>query len=115
MNIQEMRANFLNGKLYAMHHAYSDVNPYEVLRVVSDNCLEIRAMDHENDPNDMPKFVAGGFSAICTHFGSRVITSNPNNRVIRIRRRKKDPNRWVHKGMRFTLDVEPHAYYDHNF
>lgn len=115
MNANEMRANFLNGKLYATHYAYTDVNPYEVIKIVSDNCLEVRAMNHENDPNDMPQFIPGGFSAICTHYGSRIITSDPENRVIRIRRRKNDPTRWVHKGLRFKLDTEPHAYYDHNF
>ena len=110
-----MRMNFLNGTLYATHFAYSDINPYEVIRVVSDNCLEVREMSHENDPNDMPKFVPGGFSAICTHFGKRLITKNPNGRTFKITRKKKDPTRWGYKSMRFGLDKEPHAYYDHNF
>jgi hypothetical protein len=110
-----MRMNFLNGTLYATHYAYSDINPYEVLRVVSDNCLEVRAMNHENDPNDMPTFVPGGFSAICTHFGSRVISVDPKGKVFKIRRTKRNPERWTYKGMRFALDKEPRAYYDHNF
>jgi hypothetical protein len=110
-----MRMNFLNGTLYATHYAYSDINPYEVLRVVSDNCLEVRSMNHENDPNDMPTFVPGGFSAICTHFGSRVISVDPKGKVFKIRRTKRNPERWTYKGMRFALDKEPRAYYDHNF
>ena len=110
-----MRASFLEGKLFATHYAYSDVNPYEVLRVVSDDCLEVREMNHEADPNDKPQFVPGGFSAHCTHFGSRIISVNPNGRVFRIRRKKKDPTRWGYKSLRFALDKEPHAYYDYNF
>lgn len=110
-----MRMNFLNGTLFATHYAYSDINPYEVIRVVSDNCLEVREMNHENDPNDMPTFVPGGFSAICTHSGKRVITSNPNGRHFKITRKKKDPTSWGYKSMRFSLDKEPRAYYDHNF
>ena len=115
MDAPLMRANFENGKLFAMHMAYTDVNPYEVLRVVSDNCLEVREMDHENDPNDMPKFVPGGFSAICIHEGSRIIKSNPKNKTFKITRKKRNPDAFTYKGMRFVLNEKPVAYYDHNF
>lgn len=115
MTPSQMRCQFLEGKLYAMHMAYTDVNPYIVRRVISDNTLEIQRMHHEADPEDRPQFVPGGFSAICVHAGKRIITEDPNGEVIRIRRTKRNPDRWTHKGMRFVLKDHPVAYYDYNF
>ena len=49
-------------KKYCNQHGYTDINPYEVIRVVSDKCLEIRSMKAEKNPDYKPDFVAGGFS-----------------------------------------------------
>ena len=50
---------------YAMHMAYSDVNPYEVIKVVSDKCIEIREMKAQLNPSYKPQFIPGGFSVVC--------------------------------------------------
>ena len=34
---------------YANHHGYSDINPHEIVRRVSDKTLEIREMDAVRD------------------------------------------------------------------
>ena len=34
---------------YANHIAYSDVNPFEVVKVISDKTIEIREMDAVED------------------------------------------------------------------
>ena len=112
---ESMIINHMNGNLFAMHFAYTDINPYKVLRIISENTLEIQEMKHEADPNDRPEFVPGGFSAICVKSGSRLITEDPNGRILRIRRTKRDPDRWTYKGMRFRLGYKPSAYYDYNF
>lgn len=52
---------------YANHLGYSDVNPYEVVRVISDKTIEIREMNAERDDSVKMEFVVGGFSAICTN------------------------------------------------
>ena len=46
---------------YANHIGYSDVNPFEIIRRVSDKTLELRAMNAERDPSWNPDFVPGGF------------------------------------------------------
>jgi len=95
---------------------YSDINPYEVVRVVSDKCLEIRGMDAERDPSYKPEFVPGGFSAVCVNQADQkwVIKPNPANGVIRIRKQKS--GQWKSaSGSKFYLRDEPIKFYDYNF
>jgi hypothetical protein len=35
---------------YANHLGYSDINPFEIVRRISDKTFEIRAMSAERDP-----------------------------------------------------------------
>ena len=101
---------------YANHIGYSDVNPFEIVRKVSEKTLDIRAMDSELDPNWKPEFVAGGFSAICTNNCNQqwVITPNSSHSVVRIR--KHSDGSWKDKhGRRFRLSDEPAKFYDYNF
>ena len=76
---------------YANQYGYSDVEPFEVVRVISDKTIEVRAMDAEKDDSVKLEFHVGGFSAHCSnqHQQKWFITSNPNNPVIRIRLGKK--------------------------
>ena len=101
---------------YAMHIAYSDINTYEVIRVVSEKCIEIRKMKGEKNPDFKPEFVAGGFSAVCINQGDQewIITSDESAPVIRIRANKKLG--WADKyGQKFVLRDKPVKYYDYNF
>jgi hypothetical protein len=100
---------------YANHYSYSDVTPYEVVRVVSDKTIEVREMDAERDDSVKLEFHVGGFSAHCSNQRDQkwFITSNPENRVIRIRLGKKG---WQDKyGQRFKLSDKPVRFYDYNF
>lgn len=100
---------------YANHLGWTDVNPYEVVKVVSEKTIEIREMDAERDLTVAMNFVAGGFSAICTnpHDQKWEIKSNPANHTIRIRYGKKG---WKDKnGRRFVLAEKPCKFYDYNF
>lgn len=99
-----------------MHIAYSDINPYEVIKVVSEKCIEIREMKAEKNPNFKPVFVAGGFSAICLNQGNQewIIEPDESRPVIRIRANKKLG--WADKyGKKFILSDKPVKYYDYNF
>ncbi len=99
---------------YANFLGYSDVEPYEVVRAVSDKCLEIRAMDAERDLSVVPKFDIGGFSAHSDNAQKWIISSNPANEIIRIRASKKKG--WANKyGQRFALADKPVKFYDYNF
>lgn len=100
---------------YVNHIGYSDVNPYEVVRRVSDKTLEVRAMNAERDPSWNPDFVPGGFFGTVVNQSEQkwVITSDENGRVVRIRLGKqgwKDAH-----GNRYQLSDEPVKFYDYNF
>ena len=100
---------------FANHYGYSDVNPYEVMRVISDKTIEVREMDAERDDSVKLEFQVGGFSAHCSNQCDQRwnISSNPGNQVIRIRLGKqgwKDAH-----GRRFKLNNQPVKFYDYNF
>jgi hypothetical protein len=103
---------------YANFHGWSDIQPCEIVRVVSDKCLEIRYMDAEqlHTPEDLG-WVQGGFSFIATnnYQGQKwKITSNPKNRVFKIRRHKNGTWKGAH-GSRHCLSDIPRKHYDYNF
>lgn len=100
---------------YANHIGYSDVNPFEIIRKISDKTIEIRAMNAERDPNWKPDFVAGGFCGTVVNQRDQrwIISSNSEAPVVRIRLGKqgwKDAN-----GRRFQLADQPRKFYDYNF
>lgn len=101
---------------YANQIGYSDVTPYEVVRVVSEQTLEVREMSSQRDPNYKPEFIPGGFAGHCINQDDQqwIINSNPEGRVIRIRRTKRGT--WQDKyGNKFAINSKPVRYYDYNF
>ena len=101
---------------YANHYGWSDVNPFEVVKVVSDKCLEVRAMDAEKDLNFKLEFITGGFCGVIVNQNEQewIIESNENNPVKRIRLHKNGI--WKSKfGEKFYLSDKPKKYYDYNF
>jgi hypothetical protein len=99
-------------QVYANKCGYSDVYPYEVVRVVSAKTIEVRAMNAVRDPNWKPVFHAGGFSAHCSNQNEQrwVYESDTDAPVIRIRKSTKG---WA-KGT-FTISAKPVRFYDYNF
>jgi hypothetical protein len=100
---------------YANQFGYSDIEPFEVVRVISEKTIEVREMDAERDASVKLDFHVGGFSAHCSnqHDQRWVITSNPTNPVVRIRLGKQG---WKSAdGRRFKLDDAPCKFYDYNF
>jgi hypothetical protein len=100
---------------YANHIGYSDVNPFEIIRKVSDKTVEIRAMNAERDPNWKPDFVAGGFCGTVVNQRDQrwIISSSADAPAVRIRLGKfgwKDRN-----GRRYQLSDKPVKFYDYNF
>jgi len=96
------------------HYGYSDVHPYEVIRIVSDNTIEVRAMKTDFDFSEC-EFIAGGFSAHCPNPSAQKakITSNESAPIERIRRGKRG---WQQgKYMKFGITEQPSAHYDVNF
>lgn len=102
---------------YANHIAYSDINPFEIVRRISDRTIEIRSMNAVRaNPENNLGFIPGGF---CGHHADQheqewTITSNPAARIKRIRLHKD--GKWHCKdGERFVLAVAPRKFYDYNF
>ncbi len=100
---------------YANHYGYSDVNPYEITRRISDKTIEIRQMKAERDPSWKPEMVSGGFSFVCLNNNTQkwIITSDESGETIRIRLGK---NGWKDShGNRYGLSDKPVKFYDYNF
>lgn len=101
---------------FANRLGYSDVEPFEVVRVVSEKCLEVRRMDAEIDPAWKAEWVVGGFAGRCINQNQQkwIIASNPANPVSRIRLQKN--GNWKSPcGSRFALGDKPIKFYDYNF
>lgn len=101
---------------YANLHGWTDVYPYEIVRVVSDKTLEIRLMKAELDPNWKPEIIVGGFAGHCVNNQEQkwIYESNPEAEVIRIRK-KKDRDEWTNNGNRYVVSSKPQRFYDYNF
>jgi len=100
---------------YANHINYSDVNPYEIVRVVSEKTIEIREMDTESGEWDA-EWVSGGFAGHCVNQDKQQwkITSNEETPTTRIRW-SEAKQQWQAHGMRFSLSTQPVKFYDYNF
>ena len=101
---------------FANHIGYSDTTPWEIVRVVSEKCIEVRAMRTELDQTWQPEFVTGGFAGHCFNSQQQrwVITSDLDGDTTRIWLRK-DGYWYSACGSRFVLADEPRKHYDYNF
>lgn len=101
---------------YANRLGYTDVEPYEIVRWVSEKTIEVRAMKADRDPNWKMDFRPGGFCGTVVNQDEQkwIITSKPEARVFRIRLRKN--GYWYDAdGSRHVLAVKPIKFYDYNF
>jgi hypothetical protein len=101
---------------YANHIGYSDINPFEIVRRVSDKTLEIRSMSYEQDPSWKPNFVAGGFSGTVVNQNEQrwIIKSCEKATPFKIRLSKNRGWRDA-GGNRYRLSDKPVKFYDYNF
>ena len=103
--------------LFANKIGYTDVHPFEIVRVISEKTIEVRRMKVLGFSADSPKpeFIPGGFVAHCTnnHALKYDIVSDEAGDVIRIRLGKKGWNS-PNEG-KFKLSTSPWYFYDYNF
>lgn len=94
---------------------YSDVVPFEVVRVVSDKTIEIREMKADRDPTWKPEMHAGGFAAHCSNQNEQrwLIAADEDRPVIRARLRKD--GRFHSKRGAHRLSDTPQRFHDYNF
>jgi hypothetical protein len=100
--------------LFANRHGYSDVEAFEIVRVISEKTIEVRAMTVSDNKTKMD-FHVGGFSAHCSNQSAQEYdyTSNPDNTVLRARLRKDGcyHSAWG----RHIVSTEPYKFHDFNF
>ena len=113
---------------YANHISYTDIDPFEVVRVVSDRTLEIREMNTDRDDSVALAFHVGGFAAHCDNQADQRYgyTPNPDGHEIKISLRRwadEDGNErrhWKRAGVK-TFEqggnayAGRHAFRDFNF
>lgn len=107
----------LRGRKYANFLGYTDVEPFEIVKVVSEKTLEIRAMStvQTKKPTEFHK---GGFVG---HFADNrsgqeyTYHSNEDAPVVRIRWSERKGTWQSKHGSRFALAEEPYKFYDYNF
>lgn len=101
---------------FANRAGYTDITPYEVIRVISAKTLEVREMSTERDPTWMPIFVPGGFAGHCTNQNTQrwSYASDSTNPPVRIRLSNKGYWKDAHGGVYHTAD-SPKRFYDYNF
>ena len=100
---------------YANRIGYSDVEPFEVVRVVSPKIIEVRAMKATLDPSWKPEMHPGGFVAHCSnqHQQRWDIVSDETSPSLRLFLRKD--GYFYGFGSRFKLEDAPRKFYDYNF
>lgn len=96
---------------YCNERLYTDVNPYEVVRVVSDKIVEVRPM-HAEITKRPKEFHPGGFSG---HYSDNYAqeykyTSVEDAPIMRLHLSKQGWGRG-----RFTMSDKPRKFYDFNF
>jgi hypothetical protein len=103
---------------YANSLGYSDISPYEIVRIVSEKTLEIRAMDAVETEfwKNSKDWKAGGFAGHLANQRDQEwdITSNEKNGVFKIRW-SEAKQRWQANNMKFNLNTKPLKHYDYNF
>lgn len=106
---------------YANQIGYSDVSPYEVVRVVSENCYEVRAMEAvRSNPDADMGFCPGGFVGNFADQKKQEWDIQPNEDapVFRIRASKARGkvgyffDKW---GNKYDMAAAPQRFYDYNF
>ena len=100
---------------FANLHMFSDIEPFEVVRVVSEKTVDVRRMKAERDPNWKPTMHVNGFSVHCSNNNEQksIIESDEEGEIVRIRLRKD--GRWYSKYGRHVFSDNARHFYDFNF
>lgn len=96
---------------YCNFYGWSDIHPFEVIRIINDKTIEVRAMD--TIQTEQPKeFHAGGFVGHYSDNNNQAydFISNEKNQKKRILLSKKG---WCHGT--FKMSDKPIKFYDYNF
>lgn len=108
----------VDGCRYANKHLYSDIEPYEIVRVVSGRKIIVRTMKCTVDPEWRMDWRSGGFGGQLANSSDQrwIIESDPDGKEITLTLRGDGKWRLEKHGYNeFVLSVEPMKFYDWNF
>lgn len=113
--VHALRRELMLSAGFANLHLHSDVEPFEVVRVVSPKCIELRRMRATLSPDWKPKMHAGGFAANCSNQSSQewLYACDFDAPVIRARLRKDGEFHSAYG--RHLMAVNPRKFHDYNF
>lgn len=102
---------------YMTGASWSDAEPFEIVRRVSDKTMEIRAMSATLSPEWTADRVPGGFAGHVRNQDSQRwdIVPNPDMPVFRVRLCKGGFWKAANSSMRFYPSARPVKFYDFNF
>jgi hypothetical protein len=94
---------------------YSDIVPFEVVRVISEKTVEIREMNATIVDGWKPEIMVGGFLGHCTNNNTQEYTysTREDSPVIRARLQKNGKWKSIHGEHR--MSDKPKRFYDYNF
>lgn len=100
---------------YANLIGYSDITPFEVVRVISNKTIEIREMNSKLVEGWKPEMIVGGFAAHCVNNNTQEYTykSRPDAPVVRARLQKN--GKWKSMFGEHRISETPKRFYDYNF
>lgn len=102
--------------LFANQIGYSDITPFEVIRIVSDKCLEVRSMKYDQTNKEDMVFHAGGFTAHCSNQNDQKWEIQPDADGYVFKIRKNVRGTWKDKhGGTYAVEKQPRRRYDFNF
>ena len=102
--------------LFANKIGYSVITPFEVIRIVSDKCLEVRAMNYVQTNTQDMVFHAGGFAAHCANQNDQKWDIQPDAEGYVFKIRKNVRGTWKDKhGDTYAVETKARRRYDFNF
>ena len=99
---------------YCNNHMYTDIQPCEIVRVISPKTIEVRQMDTVQSVK--PKeFIPGGFSAHCVDQDKQEYNYNSNSSNNSVRARLQKDGSYKSIMGRHYLREQPLKFHDYNF
>jgi hypothetical protein len=95
--------------------SYSDIVPFEVVRVISAKTIEIREMDAKLVAGWKPEIAIGGFVGNCTNNNTQKYTFSTREGSPIVRARLQKNGKWKSIHGQHRLSDKPKRFYDYNF
>jgi hypothetical protein len=115
LNLLQMnQLNLLQTAKFANLVLHSDTMPYEIVKVISAKCIELRPMKAEKGVWH-PEVHPGGFCAHVSNQHEQTWVITPDETAGTIRARLHKNGQWRSSWGRHVLSAEPRKFYDFNF